>query len=67
MGLKWKNGERWGNMGKLGGGKRELDVDVCFLCYFVLLKVLWFAQEHHPSWLGTCLVLTPAATVYDTC
>ena len=30
---KWENGARWGKMGKLGGGNRELNVDVCFLCY----------------------------------
>ena len=38
MGRKWKNGAIWGKMGKLGGGKRGLNVDVRFLCYFVLLN-----------------------------
>ena len=52
MDLQWKNGARWGKMGQLGGGKRGLDVDVRLLCYFVLLIVFCFAQEHHQSWLG---------------
>ena len=46
MGLKWKNGERCGKMGKLGGGKMGRDIDLGLLCYFL------FPVEHHPSWLG---------------
>ena len=40
--------EKWGRMGQEKGAR----VDVCLLCYFVLLIVFYFAQEHYQSWLG---------------
>ena len=63
--------EKWGKMGNDGetwGRKKGPAVDVCLLCFFVLLIVLCFTQEHHPSWLGMGMdiVLCPLPSYHGT-